>query len=80
MEFYHNVLIEYSLTGIVKPKFDAEFQKYKIWQKKLRKTQDRTSLSNLHVKYSLMYTIPQRVKMILLEHKSSQLVYDQMMV
>ena len=44
-------LFEYTLMGILKPEFtrrneiyDAEFRKYKILTKTVRKTQDRTSL------------------------------------
>ena len=51
MEFYPNFLFEYSLMGIVKPKFT---QRNEIWcrileiedlSKNVRKTQGRTSLN-----------------------------------
>ena len=50
MEFYCNFLLEYSLMGIVKPKFTRRNEiwcrilKIEALSKNVRKTQDRTSL------------------------------------
>ena len=51
MEFYRNFLFQYSLIGIVKPKFFRRNEiRCRIWEiedlsKNVRKKQDRTSLS-----------------------------------
>ena len=53
MEFYRNFLFEYSLIGIVKPKFTRRNEIWwRIWEiedlsKNVRKKQDRTSLNIL---------------------------------
>ena len=51
MKFYRNLLFQYSLIGIVKPKFTRRNEIWcRIWEiedlsKNVRKKQDRTSLS-----------------------------------
>ena len=58
MAFYGNFLFEYSLIGIVKPKFTRRNEIWcRIWEiedlsKNVRKKQDRTSLSRSVIRYA----------------------------
>ena len=65
MEFYRNILIEYSLIGIVNPKFTREkwnmMQNFKInLSKNVRKNKDRTSLMSELVQIYVMCIMPAR--------------------